>query len=357
MDGLASRCSRNRKSPVQEQQKVPSEKNRVVFFGRQAVDLPLVRLVCGLGLVVFFFSAVLFRHQASFDRAWADQHVPLPVVEVESASDLVQQLKSNSLWDVAAPFVVVSPVVVKNFPADMPLLDADTQKRAFLHTLLPVAMVALAEVEEERAMLEDILSRMPAVPQDLSVAAQAQGKSGLAGLVQSEIDFLFDLCRKYKTSNVSQLLSRVNTVPVSLIMAQGAWESSWGGSRFALKGNNIFGVVTWNEGGLIPAGPGDGTGRRYAVYASLLDSVRAYILMLNRVPAYSQMHAIREQSMDPLKLARGLLNYSERREHYIADLARMIQGNQLQTFDQCILATRHQPQKGVRLASLAAGRQ
>lgn len=39
----------------------------------------------------------------------------------------------------------------------------------------------------------------------------------------------------------AELLSKVDLIPASLVVAQGAKESGWGSSRFAQQGNNYFG--------------------------------------------------------------------------------------------------------------------
>ena len=42
-------------------------------------------------------------------------------------------------------------------------------------------------------------------------------------------------------SLIDELLVRVDSVPLSLVLAQGAEESGWGTSRFAAEGNALFG--------------------------------------------------------------------------------------------------------------------
>ncbi len=320
-----------------------------IFFGKRAVDPDMVRMVCGIALAVFLLVVIHLKQPVSLLIGFSHPQSAHSALEVRSASELVNQLKVNKLWEIG-PFTPVAPLQVKSLPADIRFLDADTQKRAFLHTLLPVAMIALSEVQGERQALEEILARLQDVPRRLNFALGEESDGVLKTLPPNELFFLRNLCEKYRTNDVDLLLRRVNAVPVSLILAQGALESSWGGSRFALEGNNLFGIWTWSAEGIIPTQREDGKSHRVASYSSLLDSVRAYILMLNRLPAYSHLRSLREQSMDPLVLANGLRYYSERREEYVADLARMIRSNQLQVYDECALATM---QRGVRFVSLS----
>ncbi|MGV1098878.1 glucosaminidase domain-containing protein [Thiovibrio sp. JS02] len=349
MDCLTSSSPKEKNTLAPGSDKGGRGNEPLIFFGRRSVDPDMVRMVCGVSLAVLFFIIAQLKPSVSLLIGFGHRQQELPSVEVHSATELVTQLKTNRLWEVE-PFTPVNPVLVKSLPADFPYLDVETQKRAFLHTLLPVAMIALSEVQDERYALEEILSRLARIPKRFAFGIDSGEEANLDGLRPNEVYFLQQLCQKYRTNDVDLLLRRVNLVPVSLILAQGALESSWGGSRFALEGNNLFGVWTWGIEGIIPSQREEGKEHKVASYATLLDSVRAYILMLNRVAAYSHLRSLREQNMDSLTLANGLRYYSERREEYVADLARVIRSNQLQMYDECVLASR---QRGVRLVSLA----
>ena len=57
--------------------------------------------------------------------------------------------------------------------------------------------------------------------------------------------------KKYKQygvrkNDLSTLKVRMDEIPVSLAIAQAAKETGWGTSRFALKGNALFGQWTWS---------------------------------------------------------------------------------------------------------------
>ena len=259
-------------------------------------------------------------------------------LSVNSSKELIHKLREYDLWENPLP-TAIPPVILERYPQGINKLTVQDKKKAFLHSLLPIALVALSEVAEERRQLQDILEKFTTVPDRFTKEENGKKAPWLKELNSSERKFIVKLTEKYRTTSVSGLLSRVRTVPVSLILAQGAIESSWGSSRFANKGNNLFGIWTWGGKGMLPAKREEGKKHLVASYDSLLDSVRAYILMLNRVKAYTQLRTIRRRSTDPVALAAGLLNYSERGGVYVSDIGRIIEYNNLRDFDTLTLAS------------------
>ena len=50
-------------------------------------------------------------------------------------------------------------------------------------------------------------------------------------------------------------MNKINSIPISLILAQSIIESGWGASRFAQEGNALFGQWTWKDNdGIKPKG-------------------------------------------------------------------------------------------------------
>ena len=115
-------------------------------------------------------------------------------------------------------------------------------------------------------------------------------------------------------------------------------ESSWGASRFASEANNLFGMWTWGGKGIVPSQRDAGKTHKIAMYDSILDSVRAYILTINRGTAYTQLRQIRNTTLNPIQLAEGLTNYSERREYYVSEIKQIIEFNKLCGYDKFKLA-------------------
>ena len=251
-------------------------------------------------------------------------------VSVNSVDDLIDQLQQDNLWDIA-PDSEIPNILVSSYPSELNKLDVETKKKVFLHTLLPIVKAALAEVAQERHKLQNIIGKLKSYKGELVFSsAQPQWKTYLT---PQEVRFINKLTVKYKTENPQELLARVDGVPLSLILAQGAFESSWGTSRFAREGNNLFGMWTWGDKGIVPARREPGKTHKLAVYDTLLDAVRHYMLTINRLDAYEEFREIRQKTRNPIKLTDGLLLYSERGEKYVADIKRIIRRNNLQRFD------------------------
>ena len=136
------------------------------------------------------------------------------------------------------------------------------------------------------------------------------------------------------------LRHKLDVIPPSLILAQAANESAWGTSRFATKGNNLFGQWCFSKGcGLVPRGRAEGASHEVAKFSSPYRSVRAYIQNLNRHPTYQLLRDVRLEDrrdnapLSGLELAEGLLGYSERGEEYIEEIRAMIHYNNLEFYD------------------------
>ncbi|MBI5558845.1 MAG: glucosaminidase domain-containing protein [Deltaproteobacteria bacterium] len=262
----------------------------------------------------------------------------LRAVRVDSSEDLLDNLRSRNLWDIGkdAP---VSPVIFANLPQDMNSLDVETKKKAFINTLLPISLIALQEIEQEKKTLHSIMAKLDDGRDFLSFDHTTVWPRTVS---EMEIEILERLTWKYRTNSKEDLLLRVEGLPLSLILAQGALESCWGSSRFAAEGNNLFGIWTWGEEGIIPASLEQGASHKVAMFDSLLDSLRAYLLMINRLPAYAELRQLRSRTGNSMSLADGLLNYSERRDSYIADVKQIIVTNELRKFDALELAENFQ---------------
>ena len=287
-------------------------------------------------LAVFILTVILRTTPAIPEKNKETNKIKYISIDVSSSEELISNLKKLELWELAHDSQI-PPVFFTSFPPNIHELSINKKKRAFFHTLLPAATIVLSEIAREKDILNRIMDQFGNQKYDV-VFTDDFARWGRR-LTKEEINFIFKLTRKYRTTLAAELLNRVDLVPVSLILAQGALESSWGTSRFAQEGNNIFGIWTWGERGMVPSGRETGKRHKLAIYDTTLDAVRAYVVMLNRLPAYRTFRKIRRSTMDSLRLTDGLLYYSERRGDYVTEIQNIIKHNDLTIYDQFLFTS------------------
>ncbi len=154
--------------------------------------------------------------------------------------------------------------------------------------------------------------------------------------------------KKYKQygvrkNDLSTLKVRMDEIPVSLAIAQAAKETGWGTSRFALKGNALFGQWTWSGEGLKPKNADEGKDHKVMKFHSLQLSVRAYLRNLNTHSTYKNLRKARTElrnqnkPLDSLILSKHLDKYAETGSQYIEVLKKIIEQNKLKDFDEARL--------------------
>ncbi len=154
--------------------------------------------------------------------------------------------------------------------------------------------------------------------------------------------------KKYKQYGVRQndlstLKIRMDEIPVSLAIAQAAKETGWGTSRFALKGNALFGQWTWSGEGLKPKNAEKGKDHKVMKFHSLQLSVRAYLRNLNTHSTYKNLRKSRTElrnqnkPLDSMILSKHLDKYAETGSQYIEVLQKIIEQNNLKDFDEARL--------------------
>jgi len=151
--------------------------------------------------------------------------------------------------------------------------------------------------------------------------------------------------KQLSQDQLSELKKRVDIVPVSLALAQAAEESGWGTSRFASKGNALFGLWDFSGKGMAPKQQRKELGNYgLARYDTPLDSVIGYMYNINIGHAYEkfrQQRALMRQKGEKItgwELAKTLDKYSERGQAYIDGLHNMMSYNHLQAADDAYLS-------------------
>ncbi|PKG41018.1 glucosaminidase [Psychromonas sp. Urea-02u-13] len=209
-------------------------------------------------------------------------------------------------------------------------LPVNTKKSIFFRLITPLVLIANEQVIAER----HIVKTAPLSSEKLLEIALKYR--------------ILDVKNKNKLLTEAQrvsLLARVDILPPSLAVAQAAEESGWGTSRFASKGNALFGQWDFSGNGMKPKQQRKELGN-YGVarFDSPLASVEAYIFNINSNAAYLKLRVLRAElranntPVTGTELAGTLDKYSERGEAYTEGLRQMIRFNKLETLDTLTLS-------------------
>ncbi|WP_277810118.1 protein bax [Chromohalobacter canadensis] len=267
-----------------------------LFFPRLSSSRPLAPRSCSArqrrSLLAFALLGVLGASVA-----------PSPMqAHAEPASGEVRTLESSV--DTPALDPVEQLPDLRQHPA------GPERKAAFLELLVPLVEAENAKIQAQRDWLLEARERQ-------------------ASLSAADREHLQRLCADYGiecgTPNTFEyLLSRVDTLPLEMVVIQAVEESGWGTSRFARKGNNLFGLRCFSEGcGLAQRG----SSRHYQNFDSVQASIEAYLHNLNTHRAYLAMRQTRAAqkekgaAVSAESLIRTLDSYSVRDNYFDVLLA------------------------------------
>ena len=221
---------------------------------------------------------------------------------------------------------LVKPIALDSFPLEIKMIE-NTKKRKdfFIQIVLPLILQENNNIRLDRKRLFSIIN-----------------KSNNSSIEKKWLE------KKYKQygvrkNDLSTLKVRMDEIPVSLAIAQAAKETGWGTSRFALKGNALFGQWTWSGEGLKPKNADEGKDHKVMKFHSLQLSVRAYLRNLNTHSSYKNLRKARtilrnkDKPLDSFVLSDHLDKYAETGTEYIEVLQKIITQNNLKDFDEARL--------------------
>jgi Bax protein len=221
-------------------------------------------------------------------------------------------------------------IFIQTLPSDLDgIADVERRKQLFLQAVLPQILRLNEAIRADRALLI-VIGQTPSNRRSTADAA-----------------WFGALARQYRANPTDHksLLARVDVVPPSLAIAQGAIESGWGTSRFAIAGNALFGQRTFdpNRAGIRPKDVEDAN-FKVRRFESLMGSIWGYMITLNTHPAHAGFRQLRAQmrqqgdAIDSIALAGTLTQYSEEGERYVNLVQNVILTNNLRRLDDLQLA-------------------
>jgi Bax protein len=210
---------------------------------------------------------------------------------------------------------------------------AADRKSLFIKSALPLILHVNELILAERARIIALKTRLD------------QGEK----LHADETAWLDQTRERYELEKLdfAEMLQRIDIIPPSLALAQGAEESGWGTSRFAREGNALFGQrIFKGTRGIVPMKRDRGQKHRVRAFGHLIDGVKAYADNLNTHSAYKLLREVRAKMrasgrvIDGKVLASTLVKYSERREKYVDTIKVIIRANHFHLYDKARLGDR-----------------
>lgn len=231
-------------------------------------------------------------------------HVKTETIKIKSLDEIV--LVSQKL---------VKPLLYTNI-SGFEKLTGRKAKAKFVSAILPSILIAKFEIDQRRERVLNLRDKNPWSSDD-SV-------------------FFRDMKSRYRAYDANDLITRIGTLPTSIVLAQAAVESGWGKSRFFLKANNLFGVWSFNirEPRIAAARKRNNKLIYLRAYSDMSQSIIHYFEILARSRSYHGLRKNWQQTVNPFELLPHLKNFSEQRLAYTNRLKKVILRNNLAQFDQ-----------------------
>jgi Bax protein len=288
---------------------------------------------------------------------WAQE-----VIVLSGLDETIAWFKTENWWgeekrgeQLTVPHAIIV-AISERWQKNAPNLPVATKKEIFYRFMLPLVVHANTMVLDRRVQLQ----RLKAMVTEAS-ALSAEDNAWLR-----EIAVILRIANREKVSQmteaaelrqiIDQALYRLDVIPAGLVLGQAAYESGYGTSRFAIKGNALFGQWTFGGKGLIPEQQRKKLGdHRIASFEWPFDSVRGYFINLSSHPAYEDFRRLRAElkaagkPVSSVALAEGLKSYSERGQAYVDTLKGIIRVNNLDVADGAVF--RDEPMRFVLGAS------
>ncbi len=310
------------------------------MFREEKIDkTTIIFIFCTIFFIIFLRNYDLYLKEKTINAMGQEvlkekQSIEFTSISYESYQQW-EELISNYTYHISQHPIKVPKLKVIKFPNNLnQIRDIHKKKKLFFSIVLIGAYHANQEILEIRSRLDN-LDKKYSIKQVLTVKEEKW---------INQLKEKYNIDSRNLTNTLDKLQQRVDVIPLSLLLAQAACESGWGTSRFTIEANNIFGEWTFSEdvAGVIPEDRPAGAQYKIKKFESIEDSINSYINNLNSNIAYKKLWSIRKalrknnQKLNSLKLSKGILKYSQRREEYIEEIQAIIEYNNLQELDYLI---------------------
>jgi Bax protein len=293
------------------------------------------------------FSGLLLWAVSLF---YAQTALSQEVVVVSGVDEVVAWLESENWWgeekrggQLEVPHALITGFSDRWRDSAMKMPVAQ-KKEIFYRLMLPLVMHANTMVLARRAELKEMQAKLElGEPLSATELRELRELAVLLRIVDIERAESLGPSADELLKIIDRGLYKLDVIPAGLVLGQAAYESGYGTSRFAVKGNALFGQWTYGGKGLVPEQQRKELGdHRIASFDWPFDSVRGYYINLSSHPAYEDFRRLRAAKraaggrLSSMELADGLIAYSERGQKYVDTLKGIMRVNKLTIADDAV---------------------
>lgn len=230
--------------------------------------------------IVFF--EVCYIATASADPVLVKKDGAIYVEEATTA-EVEELFRLNHFEEYNVPYGKYPRIYLKKLPSDWKQVLENKKNghnkslhRTFIRILLPLVLKVNENILAERTLIENINDKY----------------NNNVALNEQDVKILEDKAAKYDVFTrmkgddriatlLKGLLTNIDTVPPSIMIASAAIYTDWGTSRLAISANSLYLEEVWyTQEGLKPLDDEDAQ-YRYKVFDNLEDSIAAHALKMN----------------------------------------------------------------------------
>ena len=181
----------------------------------------------------------------------------------------------------------LNEITIPSNLTDLDLNHLNNNKKDFVRTVLPLIINENQKILSKR---ENLLLLKDKLEKNYSL-----NNSEIKLLKKLSKTYKVSFDKKHKNEIIEILVSKIDVIPNSIVLAQAAIESGWGSSRFAKEYNALFGEYTYDGNkGVVPLKRKNGDTHLIKSFNSLNGSVKSYFNNINSHYAYEEFREIRK---------------------------------------------------------------
>ena len=237
---------------------------------------------------------------------------------------------------------IISNIENKNYSYTISnLTDKDfnhlsPRKKEFVKTVLPIIINENQNIVTTRSFINDLKKKLKTL--------KTLNNNEIKKLNSIAIKYNIKHLNKHKLDLIDEILTNVDVIPNSIVLAQAAIESGWGKSRFAREHNALFGEYTYDENqGVVPLNRDQGAKHYIKSFSSYDNSVTSYFKNINSHDAYKNFRSLRKimrskNNFSDINLLISKLDSYAEDNNYINTLNLVIKKNNFNKFNSKIIS-------------------